>query len=167
MGFIIKTPIADREIVFAESGETLTRPFFVRYTPSPQMRGVNALFDFNYFLSLELENKFKDFNLKELITEERPVLDEDGNDTGETQTRTYERTFQKKVMWDSSNPLTLQFNAAANQTYEQIKDIPQVAAMISLLGDISVRFFIATHFVGKELLEQQFGKGNVEIDFTI
>jgi hypothetical protein len=39
--------------------------------------------------------------------------------------------------------------------------------MIDVLGDISVRFFIATHFAGKAILEEQFGVGNVEIDFTI
>ena len=167
MGFIINTPIQDREIVFAESGLPINQPFYVRYTPTPQMRGVNALFEFNYFLSLELENKFKDFNLKELVEFQQPILDDDGNPTGEAQLVKAEKTFQKKVMWNSAQPATLQFNTLANQTFEQIKDLPQVKAMIDVLGDISVRFFIATHFAGKAILEEQFGVGNVEIDFTI
>lgn len=167
MGFIIKTPIENKNIVFAESGLPITQPFYVRYTPTPQMRGINALFEFNYFLSLELENRFKDFNLKELTEVEKPELDEDGNPTGGTVIIKSERVCQKKVMWNSASSATLVFNTMANQTFEQIKDVPQVKAMIDVLGDISVKFFIATHFAGKAILEEQFGVGNVEIDFTI
>ena len=169
MALKIKVSEVNKEIVLAMGGKPISEDIFVRPTFQPVWKGYDIDIWFRFFFDTQKEDAFASLQLFVVSEIQIPILDENDEPTGETTTTTTMQSLSesRKFKWQTLQPLTGQIYQQAQGIYNQIKDIPQVAQMVALIGNTALLTNIGIHLMSKNILEEIFGAGTVEIDLFL
>lgn len=169
MALKIKTSEVSKQIVLAMGGKPITEDIYVRPTFQPVWKGYDIDIWFRYFFDTQKEDAFASLQLFVIFDTEVPVLDNNDEPTGETTTTTTKLVLSeaRKYKWVTLQPLTGEIYQQAEGMYNQIKDVPQVAQMVALIGDTALLTNIGIHLMSKKILEEIFGENTVEIDLFL
>jgi hypothetical protein len=169
MALKIKVSEVNKEIILAMGGKPITEDIYVRPTFQPVWKGYDIDIWFRYFFDTQKEDAFASLQLFVVTETQIPILDANDEPTGETTTTTTKLVLSedRRYKWVTLQPLTGQVYQQAQGIYNQIKDIPQVAQMVALIGNTALLTNIGIHLMSKSILEDIFGEGTVEIDLFL
>jgi hypothetical protein len=163
MALKIKISEVQKQVVLAMGGKPIQEDIYVRPTFQPIWKGYDIDIWFRFFFDTQKEDAFASLQLfvidgHEVINENNePILVQSKRPLGEKQ----------PYRWQTIQPLTGEIYNQANYMYEQIKDIPQVAQIVSIIGNTAVLTNIGIHLMSKKILEEIFGENTVEIDLFL